>query len=78
MLFWKCRYAVWQDWKERKSSMNWQRFLKTISYLEDLLGNTSRILALIKQETNELKDKFGDERRTEINKEGIKESARKI
>jgi len=47
--------------------------LKTISYLEDLLGNNSRVLALIKQETNELKDKFGDERRTEINQEGIKE-----
>jgi len=28
---------------------------------------------LIKQETNELKEKFGDERRTEINQEGIKE-----
>ena len=47
--------------------------LKTISYLEDLLGNASRVLALIKQETNELKEKFGDERRTEINQEGIKE-----
>jgi len=51
--------------------------LKTISYLEDLLGNASRIMALIKQETNELKDEFGDERRTEINREGIKDSARK-
>ncbi len=47
--------------------------LKTISYLEDLLGNAGRVLALIKQETTELKEKFGDERRTEINKEGIKE-----
>lgn len=45
--------------------------LKAISYLEDLLAKPARIFGVIKQETLELKDKFGDERRTEINKEGV-------
>ncbi len=44
--------------------------LKTISYLEDLLSNPARLLGVVKQETIDLKDKFADERRTEINKEG--------
>ena len=45
--------------------------LKTISYLEDLLAKPARILGVVKQETLDLKDKFNDERRTEINKEGV-------
>ncbi len=47
--------------------------LKTISYLEDLLATTARILGVVKQELAELKDKYGDERRTEISAEGIAE-----
>lgn len=44
--------------------------LKTISFLEDLLAKPSRIIGVAKQEILDLKEKFGDERRTEINKEG--------
>jgi len=44
--------------------------LKQISYLEDLLANPARILGVARQEIVELKDKYADERRTEINKEG--------
>ena len=44
--------------------------LKTIAYLEDLLANPRRILALIKEEVAELKAKYGDERRTEIVEQG--------
>ncbi|HXX59562.1 MAG TPA: DNA gyrase subunit A [Dehalococcoidales bacterium] len=44
--------------------------LKTISYLEDLLSHPARILAVARQEIIDLKDKYADERRTEINKEG--------
>ncbi len=40
--------------------------LKTISYLEDLLANPRRMLILIKEEISDLKEKYGDERRTEI------------
>jgi DNA gyrase subunit A len=44
--------------------------LKTISYLEDLLAKASRVLAVARQEIIDLKDKYADERRTQINKEG--------
>lgn len=37
-----------------------------IAHLEDLLAHNEKILALIKTETNELADKYGDDRRTDI------------
>ncbi|MFO7583592.1 MAG: DNA gyrase subunit A [Anaerolineales bacterium] len=37
-----------------------------IEYLEDLLANPSKILANIKQDTQEIAEKYGDERRTRI------------
>lgn len=37
-----------------------------IAYLEDLLAHHEKILAKIKEETNELAAKFGDDRRTDI------------
>jgi DNA gyrase subunit A len=43
---------------------------KNISYLEGLLADPKKILALVKGEANELKDKFGDARRTEISLQG--------
>jgi len=39
---------------------------KLISELEELLSDKKNILNVIKEELSELKDKFGDERRTEI------------
>ncbi|MDD4859822.1 MAG: DNA gyrase subunit A [Dehalococcoidales bacterium] len=45
--------------------------LKTISYLEDLLANPRRILALINQDVGEIKTKYGDERRTAIMEQGM-------
>jgi DNA gyrase subunit A len=47
--------------------------VKTIAYLEDLLANPRRILALIKQEVTDLKSKYGDKRRTEIVEQGALE-----
>ena len=47
--------------------------LKTIAYLEDLLANPKRVLALIKEEQTNLKTKFGDDRRTEISEQGAVE-----
>jgi DNA gyrase subunit A len=47
--------------------------IKNIAYLEDLLANAKKILMIIKEETTQVKDKFGDERRTEISDEGITE-----
>jgi len=39
---------------------------KLIRDLEDILANESRILSIIKAETLEMKEKYGDERRTDI------------
>jgi len=59
---------------ERKKLLDeYAELLKAISYLEDLLANPRRILALINEEVGELKTKFGDERRTEISEEEITE-----
>jgi len=59
---------------ERKKLLDeYAELLKTISYLQDLLSNPRRVLALINQEVGELKAKFGDERRTEISEEEITE-----
>ncbi|MDO8687331.1 MAG: DNA gyrase subunit A [Dehalococcoidales bacterium] len=44
--------------------------LKTIADLEDLLANPSRVLGLVKDEVGELKSKYGDPRRTELNVQG--------
>jgi DNA gyrase subunit A len=43
--------------------------LKTISYLEDLLADPRRILALIAQDIKDIKSKYADPRRTEITEE---------
>jgi len=42
------------------------QLLKTIAYLEDLLASPHKILSLIKEDALELKEKYGDERRTRI------------
>ena len=39
---------------------------KTIAYLEDLLAHPEKILKVIKDELLQLKEKFGDERRTKV------------
>ncbi|MFC2045531.1 DNA gyrase subunit A [Chloroflexota bacterium] len=44
----------------------YNEILKKIAYLEELLANPERILILIKEEQTELKDKYGDPRRTKI------------
>ncbi|MBR5646268.1 MAG: DNA topoisomerase (ATP-hydrolyzing) subunit A [Treponema sp.] len=46
--------------KEIKELQAW------IDYLQDLLDHREKILQIIKNETNELAEKYGDERRTEI------------
>ncbi|MCK5199154.1 MAG: DNA gyrase subunit A, partial [Spirochaetales bacterium] len=43
-----------------------KEILELIVYLKDLLSDEKKILSVIKGETLELKDKYGDERRTEI------------
>lgn len=43
----------------------------TIAYLEDLLAHEAKILAVVKEETGELAEKYGKPRTTEINAEEV-------
>ena len=40
--------------------------LKTIAELEDILGNPRRVLALVRSDSEDIKKRFGDPRRTQI------------
>ncbi len=44
---------------------------KIIAYLEELLKSPKKILDIIKEELGEIKDKFGDERRTKVIKNAV-------
>lgn len=46
---------------------------ETISYLEDLLSHSDKILIVIKDELKALKEKYGDERRTRVYKSKVDE-----
>ncbi|MDD2766839.1 MAG: DNA gyrase subunit A [Candidatus Moranbacteria bacterium] len=47
--------------------------MKMIAYLEDLLKHRKKILGLVKSELIEVRDRFGDERRTKVIKTGVTE-----
>jgi DNA gyrase subunit A len=49
-----------------KLESEYQELQKTIKDLEDLLANESRILSVVKDETEEVKNKYGVKRRTKI------------
>jgi len=59
--------------ERQKIQDEYTEVVKTIAYLEDLLANPRRILALITEEVKELKSKYGDKRRTEIVEQGALE-----
>ncbi|HEY4506795.1 MAG TPA: DNA gyrase subunit A [Candidatus Paceibacterota bacterium] len=44
-----------------------------IAYLQDLLAHPKKMLAIIKKELQEMKEKYGDERRTNIVKSALRE-----
>ena len=44
----------------------YKELLKQISFLEDILANPARVVEIIKLELKNLRDKYGDERRTRI------------
>lgn len=44
---------------------------KTIAYLKDLLASPKKMLALIKKELEEIREKYGDERRTRVMARGV-------
>ena len=52
---------------EREKLQNeYDELMKFIRYCEDVLANESMQMQIIKDETNEMKEKYGDARRTEI------------
>ena len=59
--------------ERKKINDEYNELLEKIAYLEDLLKNPQKIYFLIKDDIIELKDKFGDKRRTEINQEEAKD-----
>ena len=52
--------------ERQKLQAEYDELEKTIAYLQQVLQSTEMQMAIIKQEMQELKEKFGDERRTEI------------
>jgi DNA gyrase subunit A len=56
--------------ERQKIEEEYAEVIKTISYLEDLLANPRRILEVIKADVADLKQKYGDKRRTEITEQG--------
>jgi len=59
--------------ERQKIADEYAELVRTIAYLEDLLANPRRILMLIKEEVDQLKSQYGDERRTAIVEQGALE-----
>ncbi len=57
--------------EREKLDNEYNDLLKTISELESLLSNPDKILEEIKKETLELKEKYGDKRKTKIHKQEL-------
>jgi DNA gyrase subunit A len=52
--------------ERQKIEDEYTELIKLIAELEDILASERRVLAIVKSETEELKKRFGDERRTQI------------
>ena len=52
--------------EREKLESDYKELLKQIAYYEDILATPARVTAIIKQEMRQLRDKYGDERRTRI------------
>jgi DNA gyrase subunit A len=57
--------------ERRKILDEYAEVIKSIAYLESLLASPKRILGLVKDEVAELKSKYADPRRTEIQEQGV-------
>jgi len=59
--------------ERQKMEDEYAEAIKTIAYLEDLLANPRKILYLVRQDLIELKERYGDDRRTRILAEATEE-----
>lgn len=57
--------------ERKKIQDEYDELQKKIKYLESLLASREKMLALIKEELTELKEKYGDSRRTKIIKKAV-------
>lgn len=53
-----------------KIRSEYEELMKTIEYLKEVLSNEDLRMSIIKEELEEIKEKYGDERRSEINYAG--------
>jgi len=59
--------------EQDKITEEYAAVIKNISYLEDLLANPRKVLSLVAEDAQELKSKYGDDRRTVVKAEEIEE-----
>jgi DNA gyrase subunit A len=52
--------------ERQKIEDEYQEVMKTIAYLEDLLAHPHKILSVVREDLNQIKAEYGDERRTRI------------
>lgn len=52
--------------EQDKLRAEYEEIMKTIEHLKDILGNEALRMQIIKDELSEIKEKYGDERRTDI------------
>jgi len=57
--------------ERKKIKDEYDELIKKIKYLEELLKSREKMLGVIKEELQELKDKYGDPRRTKIIKKAV-------
>ncbi len=57
--------------EQEKLVKEFEEILKTLKELLEILSNPDRLMAVIREELEEIRERFGDERRTEISEEDI-------
>jgi len=57
--------------EQAKIESEYNELLVLVSELEELLGDSAKVLGVVRKETHELKRKYGDERRTEVHPEEL-------
>ncbi len=59
--------------EQQKITDEYNEIVKNIAYLEDLLANPKKVLFLVQEDVMDIKEKYGDKRRTLIRKDEVEE-----
>ncbi len=65
------RFVQLTGLERTKLEEEYSELLARIADFEDILANPTRVLGIIKEDLDEIKDKYGDKRRTEISYENV-------